>query len=50
MLWSSVSDQLKGIDAFDYTKLRIVLFLDLLDSYMTTLLKSSICLNSDRDE
>jgi hypothetical protein len=39
MWWSSVCDQLKGVDAFDHTRPGIVQFLDLLDSYMTTLLK-----------
>ena len=53
MWWSSVCDQLKGVDAFDHTRPGIVQFLDLLDSYMTTLLKlafvSILVVMSDAD-
>ena len=45
MLWSLVCDQLKGVDAFDHTRPWLVLLLDLLNSWVRTLLKTGNCLH-----
>ena len=50
MLWSLVCDQLKGVDAFDHTRSWLVLFLDLLNSWVRTLLKMGICLHGCHNE
>ena len=50
MLWSLVCDQLKGVDAFDHTRPWLLLFLDLLNSWVRTLLKTDICLHGCHTE